>query len=90
MRHLSITWPIDHGARVSGRLLRYPVTTVHLSGSLKALPVYQCRGWRLGPSRLLSLVLVGALHPFNTCDTPSTCCIHPSCWSQVPEMCELD
>ena len=48
-----------------GCLLRYPVTTVHLSGSLRALPVYRRRGWRLGLSRLLSLVLVGALRPFN-------------------------
>ena len=62
---LSITWAIGHGACVSGRLLRYPVTTVRLSGSLKALPVYRRRGWRLGLSRLLSLVLAGALCPFN-------------------------
>ena len=63
---LSITWSTDHGARVSGRLLQYPVTTVRLSGSLKALPVYWCRGWRLGLRRLMDLVLVGASRPFNT------------------------
>ena len=63
---LSITWSTDHGARVSGHLLRYPVTTVRLSGSLKALPVYWCRGWRLGLRRLMDLVLVGASRPFNT------------------------
>ena len=38
---------------------------MHLSGSLRALPVYQHRGWRLGLSRLLSLVLVGTSRPFN-------------------------
>ena len=65
-RRLSITWAIGCGARVSGRLLQYPVTTVRLSGSLKVLPVYRRRGWRLELSRLLSLVLVGASHPFNT------------------------
>ena len=64
--HLSITWAVGHGARVSGRLLRYPVTTVRLSGSPKALPVYRRRGWRLGLSHLLSLVLAGASCPFNT------------------------
>ena len=64
-RRLSITWSTGHGAHVSGRLLRYPVTTVHLSRSLKALPNYWRRCWHLGLSHLLSLVLAGASRPFN-------------------------
>ena len=58
---------MDHGARVSGRLLRYPVTKVRLSGSPKALPgILSAEAWRLGLGSLMGLVLAGALRPFNT------------------------
>ena len=51
--------------RVSGRLLRYPVATVRLSGSLKALPVYRRESWRLGLSYSAGPVLAGASRLFN-------------------------